>query len=166
MGSQRKVDSAPLKQDHGFKIGLSFRQYDGPTHVDAESSAPPDFVTDMAHILVVDDESLLLTLLANILEDEGYDVETASNGADALACARACSPSLIITDFMMPVMTGLDLARAIRIDAQMGNVPMMLVSGAQTEIGRCHPDLFQAVVDKPYESETLLTEVRRLLLNR
>lgn len=117
----------------------------------------------MPHILVVDDESLLLMLLADVLEDEGYHVETVSNGADALACARTCTPSLIITDFMMPVMTGLDLARAIRAEAQIGDVPIILVSGAQTEIGHNHPDLFQSVVAKPYEKTTLLTEVRRLL---
>jgi CheY-like chemotaxis protein len=72
---------------------------------------------------------------------------------------------LIITDFMMPVMTGLDLASAVRAEGQICDVPIIWVSGAQAQIGRSHPDLFQAVVDKPYNDETLLTEVRRLMAN-
>lgn len=117
----------------------------------------------MAPILLVDDESLLLMLLTDILEDEGYEVETASNGDAALAFVRQFRPSLIITDFMMPVMTGLDLAEAVRAEANVSHVPIILVSGAQADIGRSHPHLFQAVIDKPYENAILLAEVRRLL---
>ncbi|WP_323810859.1 response regulator [Sphingobium baderi] len=117
----------------------------------------------MPRILLVDDEHLLLMLLADLLEDEGYHIDTAANGDAALARARACQPALIITDFMMPIMTGLDLARSIRADGDLREIPIILVSGAQAAIGRGHPDLFQSVIDKPYQNETLLEEVRRLL---
>lgn len=123
-----------------------------------------EFETDMPRILLVDDERLLLMLLADILEDEGFDVDMASNGDEALERARMCRPALIITDFMMPVMTGLDLALSIRADGILQEIPIILVSGAQAAIGRGHPDLFQAVIDKPYQNETLLEEVRRLLM--
>jgi len=60
----------------------------------------------MATILVVDDEYLIADILAYALEDEGFMVVTAGNGKKALEVLERERPSLIITDFMMPVMDG------------------------------------------------------------
>jgi len=117
----------------------------------------------MALILVVDDEYLLTMMLADILEDEGHEVEVASNGQIALQCAVEKHPALIVTDFMMPVMTGLELANAIKADDNTAHIPMILVSGAQGQIAREHPELFHAVLDKPYRNEDLLKEVQSAL---
>lgn len=117
----------------------------------------------MALILVVDDEYLLTMMLADILEDEGHEVEVASNGQIALQCAVEKQPALIITDFMMPVMTGLELANAIKANNNTEHIPMILVSGAQGQIAREHPELFHAVLDKPYRNEDLLKEVQEAL---
>lgn len=115
----------------------------------------------MALVLVVDDEFLLATMLADILEDEGYEVETASNGQLALAAVQKRKPDVVITDFMMPTMTGLEFAEAVRADESLSDLPIILVSGAQGAIARERPQLFQAVFDKPYANRNILEEVER-----
>jgi CheY-like chemotaxis protein len=64
-------------------------------------------------ILVVDDEWLLATWLAEALEDVGYLVQTASDGQEALNYVSTFRPDLVITDFMMPRLTGLEFATAL-----------------------------------------------------
>ena len=117
----------------------------------------------MALIVVADDEHLLAFMLADILEDEGHEVATAAHGQDALEQIRTRRPALLITDFMMPVMTGLELAQAIRADQEIADLPIILVSGAQGAIGRQHGELFTVVLDKPYRNEVLLEAVNRIL---
>lgn len=120
----------------------------------------------MSLIVIADDEFLLASMLAEILSDEGYDVVVASHGQDALALIRERKPDLLITDFMMPVMTGLELARAIRADAALAELAIILVSGAQGGIARQHDDLFFGVLDKPYRNTEMLQLVERALQSR
>lgn len=69
----------------------------------------------MAHrILLVDDETDILEFVGYNLSKEGYEVYTASNGAEALVEAERCRPHLILLDMMMPVMDGLQTCRALR----------------------------------------------------
>ena len=117
----------------------------------------------MALIVVADDEYLLAVMLADILENEGHEVVIASHGLDALERIRARRPVLVITDFMMPLMTGLELARAIKADQEIADLPIILTSGAQGAIGRQHGELFAAVLDKPYKNEVLLAIVNGIL---
>jgi CheY-like chemotaxis protein len=117
----------------------------------------------MALIVVADDEFMLATLLADILEDEGHEVEIASHGIEALEQIHVRRPALLITDFMMPLMTGLELAQAIRADEDLSDLPIILVSGAQAAIARQFNSLFSAVMDKPYERVALVEAVERAL---
>ena len=117
----------------------------------------------MPLIVIAEDEFLIADVLAMMLEDAGYTVMAAPHGRAALALVREKRPDLVITDFMMPLMTGLELARALRSDATLSAIPIILVSGAQGSIGRAHPDMFDAVLDKPYHQDTLLKTVERLL---
>jgi CheY-like chemotaxis protein len=117
----------------------------------------------MAIIVIAEDEFLLADLLASFLEDEGHEVRSAPHGLAALKLVRAHKPDLVITDFMMPLMTGLELAREIRADDSLAKIPILLVSGAQGDIGREHPKIFDAVLDKPYDQSALLVTVGRLL---
>jgi CheY-like chemotaxis protein len=117
----------------------------------------------MALILVADDEVLLAEMLADLLEDAGYEVLTASHGKSALDLIRSRRPDLLITDFMMPLMTGLELAEAVRADGDMRALPIILVTGAQGLLARQSPGLFDIVVDKPYDTGELLGAISRLL---
>ena len=118
----------------------------------------------MALIAVVDDEFLLADLLAGLLVGEGHEVMTAPHGRAALQMIRERKPALVITDFMMPLMTGLELAQALRADADLEDIPVILVSGAQGTIARdSHEDLFAAIFDKPYDRKAMLKAVASLL---
>ncbi len=117
----------------------------------------------MPLIVIAEDEFLIADVLTIMLEDAGYEVAAASHGKAALTLVREKRPSLVITDFMMPLMTGLELAQAMRADGELAHIPVMLVSGAQGSIGRAHPDVFDAVLDKPYNEKKLLETVSRLL---
>lgn len=117
----------------------------------------------MALIVVADDEYLLASMLADILEDEGHEVVTASHGKAALEVIRERRPALLITDFMMPLMTGLELAQAIRADQDIAAIPIILVSGAQAAIAREHSELFTEILDKPYRNTALIDIVERIV---
>ena len=117
----------------------------------------------MAVIVVAEDEFLLADMLISFLEDEGHEVSGAPHGVAALELIRERRPALIITDFMMPLMTGLELAQSVRADALLADIPIILVSGAQGAIGRAHPESFNVVMDKPYSLDELLTVVNQLL---
>jgi CheY-like chemotaxis protein len=117
----------------------------------------------MPLIVIAEDEFLIADVLAIMLEDAGYEVVAASHGKAALALVREKRPSLVITDFMMPLMTGLELAQAIRADSDLSHIPIILVSGAQGSIGRANPGIFDAVLDKPYQEKRLIAVVRQLL---
>ncbi|ANN66565.1 response regulator [Bordetella bronchialis] len=120
----------------------------------------------MALILVADDEILLAEMLADLLEDAGHEVLTAPHGGAALALMRSRRPDLLITDFMMPLMTGLELAEAVRADESMRALPIILVTGAQGLLARQSPNLFDLVVDKPYDPRALLAQVDGLLTDK
>lgn len=118
----------------------------------------------MALIAVVDDEFLLADLLASLLVGEGHEVMTAPHGRAALQMVRERKPALVITDFMMPLMTGLELAQALQSDAELADIPVILVSGAQGSTAReNHSNLFAAIFDKPYDSVAMLEAVDKIL---
>ncbi|MET3858366.1 MULTISPECIES: response regulator [unclassified Rhizobium] len=120
----------------------------------------------MPLIVIAEDEFLLADVLTMMLEDAGYEVASASHGKAALTLVKQKLPALVITDFMMPLMTGLELAQAMRADATLSSIPIVLVSGAQGSIGRAHPEVFDAVLDKPYREKTLIATVAGLIGNR
>lgn len=117
----------------------------------------------MTTILVVDDEYLIADILSYALEDEGYMVVKASNGQKGLEVLERERPALIITDFMMPVMDGLEFANAVRTLPSANHLPIILISGAQAHLGMERSDLFDAVLDKPFNIDTILATVRYLL---
>jgi CheY-like chemotaxis protein len=117
----------------------------------------------MALIVIADDEVLLAELLADLLEDAGYDVLTAPHGKVALDLIRSRRPDLLITDFMMPLMTGLELAEQVRADGDMRTLPIILMTGAQGLLARQSAGLFDEVVDKPYDARELIEVIARLL---
>src|SRR5438093_13537954 len=75
-------------------------------------------------ILVVDDEPMVRDTLAQVLADEGYIVDIAVDGADALACVRAARPDAILLDLMMPGMNGRQFLQALRDDPTYASVPV------------------------------------------
>ncbi|NTJ63079.1 response regulator [Agrobacterium rhizogenes] len=117
----------------------------------------------MPLIVIAEDEFLIADVLALMLEDAGYEVASAPHGRAALALVQDKKPSLVVTDFMMPLMTGLELAQTMRANKELVHIPIILVSGAHGSIGRTYPDVFDAVLDKPCDEKQLIGTVSRLL---
>jgi len=117
----------------------------------------------MTTILVVDDEFLVADVVAFALEDEGYQVARAGNGRKAFDLLDQIRPALIITDYMMPVMNGLEFADAVRARLGGDAPPIILISGAQAYIGRTRGDLFTAVFDKPFRVSDIVASVQAII---
>lgn len=122
----------------------------------------------MPRVLVVDDSDTVLNFLRMILENEKYEVDTASDGNDGLAKAHQSLPDVIITDSIMPGMDGFSLLHAIRADPATEAVPViMLTSGDPHDpdhiVRNPQPDAF---VKKSANVEPLLAEVREALKGR
>ena len=117
--------------------------------------------TGVKTILVVDDDDSTVELLAQLLELEGYAVLTASNGKEALESASRTVPGLIVTDQMMPIMTGAELFRALKSSPRLRQVPVILITSAPPAAAR---DLHWAeLIRKPLDLEALLRSVHRVL---
>ena len=87
-------------------------------------------------ILVVEDDPVILDLLAVNFELEGYTVVRAVDGEDGLATARRFRPAAVVTDIMMPKRSGLDLLRDLRADADLAAVPVILAVGQGARLRR------------------------------
>jgi CheY-like chemotaxis protein len=81
-------------------------------------------------ILVVDDDPDVRGFLQTLLESEGYHVDTASNGLDALMIARGAKPDLIVLDFMMPSLDGKGFRDAQLRDPGIASIPVVLTTAA------------------------------------
>ncbi|GAB7524569.1 response regulator [Paraburkholderia sp. 2C] len=115
----------------------------------------------MTNLLVVDDESLVTDFLTFLLEREGYVIHAASNGKEALDIVDRVTPALIITDLMMPVMSGLALARALRERKASRQPPLILCTAVPDPVAEQERDLFAAILRKPYAPARLIELVAR-----
>ena len=111
-------------------------------------------------ILVVDDEPTLVETLAELLTWEGYRVVTASNGRLALASMRAARPDLVIMDYMMPVLDGLQTIEAMRADPSLESLKVILTTAAPRALPKTGP--WDELIIKPHDVELLLDTVRKL----
>ncbi len=115
-------------------------------------------------ILVVDDSADIREFLAHtVLANEGYDVLTAAHGKEGLILAKDLQPDLIIADYLMPEMTGLDMLDALRQSEV--DVPMILMTAEGTEqlaVRAMRSGVYDYLI-KPFEPDALLSAVRTVL---
>lgn len=121
----------------------------------------------MAYILIVEDDKDLARATQQILELEGYQVTTADNGEEGLSAQRGKLPDLVITDFEMPVVDGVEMVRRMLIeDCGRENIPVIIVSGfpeIDKLAARIGTPYFLA---KPYELDIFLKIVGQALRER
>jgi two-component system, OmpR family, phosphate regulon response regulator PhoB len=116
-------------------------------------------------VLVVDDDPVILKLLEVNFEMEGFTVLVARDGEEGIAVARAEQPDLIVSDIMMPKVSGLELVNALRSDPTTSDIPIILLSAkAQNADVRSGLDAgADDYVTKPFEPLDLVDRVNRLL---
>ncbi|OYW44880.1 MAG: hypothetical protein B7Z33_10760 [Sphingomonadales bacterium 12-68-11] len=114
--------------------------------------------------LVVDDSRMIRKVARQIVEALGYRVEEAENGAEALVLCRAAMPDLILLDWNMPVMSGLDFVAALRLLAG-GHKPKVLFCSNEREaanIGKGIAAGADGFVIKPFDAATLHSKLQRI----
>ena len=117
----------------------------------------------MKTILVVDDEFAIAEAVCALLADEGYRVFTAVNGRQALQRLPEVNPDLIVLDFMMPILDGPGMLRALREDPRYEDVPVIMMSGVAEASVREYCTSYFAFLRKPFDALALLSTVKRAL---
>ena len=113
-------------------------------------------------ILVIDDEPVVVAVLRDLLEGEGYEVVSATSGPEGLEVFSESDPDLVITDMRMPEVTGVDVLEAIRRDSP--TVPVIVLSAAASkQAAERVVELDGQWIMKPWIDEELLGSVRELL---
>ena len=116
-------------------------------------------------ILAVDDEIDVLLIVKTALQTEGYEVDTASNGPDALALTKENVPDLVLLDVMMPGMSGFDVLRALKAEDSTATIPVIMLTGV-SERGKMQEALASGTeyyIVKPFEFQDLLNKVNQAL---
>ena len=117
------------------------------------------------HILVVEDEEALSTLLQYNLEKEGYDVTLAGDGEEALMLVNERLPDLIVLDWMMPKISGIEVCRRLRSRSESRNVPIVMLTARGEESDRIRGLDTGAddYVIKPFSMTELTARIRAVL---
>ena len=123
----------------------------------------------MKRILVVDDDPDFVEITRTILEARGYEVRTASNGAQALPAMLDCKPDMVLLDVMMSsVLDGVNLSHAMHADPTLRHVPIIMISSiAESPSAGLFPTDEHVPIDawitKPFQPDDLLRKVASLL---
>ncbi|HWW52393.1 MAG TPA: response regulator [Acidimicrobiales bacterium] len=119
-----------------------------------------------AHVLVVDDAEDIRLLVVIRLKLAGFEASEASNGADAIAQASAAAPDLILLDWVMPGLDGIEVCRRLKSNPATAGVPIILLTGRvlpdeermAVEVGA------EGLIAKPFDVDELIDRVRETLL--
>jgi len=161
-GGTARIESTP---GGGTSVKLLFRKADeavSEAAVAGEESGVADSASQRWSVLVIDDDPDVRNFIAASLEEQGYKVSEASDGREGLAAIERAAPDLVIIDFIMPGMTGAEVARKIR--SCQPDQPILFVSGySETEaVKRIAPDA--PLLAKPFRAEALQKAVRAALV--
>ena len=117
----------------------------------------------MATVLVVDDEFGIVDVVETILADEGYRVLTASNGKQGLVRLSEEKPDVILLDFMMPILGGGDMLRAMAAEPAYQRIPVIMMSSLREEAVAERCKGYAGFLHKPFRVAAVLSTVARVL---
>jgi CheY-like chemotaxis protein len=160
-GGAARLESTPGK---GTAVSLLFRKADeAATEASVTADEPVGSSLPFApvSVLVIDDDPDVRAFIAASLEEQGYRVRVASDGRQGLAALERETPDLVVLDFIMPGLSGAEVARKIR--AKRPEQPILFVSGySETDaVKRTAPDA--PLLAKPFRAEALQKAVRGAL---
>ena len=119
-------------------------------------------------VLVVDDEIHIVHVVTIKLRNNGYDVISAENGADALLLAQSESPDVIITDYQMPMMDGLEFVEKLRLNDRTKKIPVIMLTARSFAITPEKQQQLQIsdCLSKPFSPRELLNNVEDILYQK
>ena len=125
--------------------------------------------SEKCRVLIVDDDQKVCALLAELIENEGYEVVSATDGGSALELVNSFEPDVVISDVVMPVVDGIELCRQIKQEPRTADIPVLLVSGLRNALEDSLEGLTAGADDYlnvPFRNEELLVKVARLAERR
>jgi two-component system alkaline phosphatase synthesis response regulator PhoP len=119
-------------------------------------------------VLVVDDEIHIVHVVAIKLRNNGYEVETANNGAEAYEYACRNKPDIIVTDFQMPTMTGMELVEKLRQNEDTKNIPIIMLTARSFAIPKERQEQLKIsnCLSKPFSPRELLGNIEDILYQK
>lgn len=119
----------------------------------------------MSLILVADDESHIVQVLALKFRNAGHDVIEASDGEEALDLVRGHRPDVVVTDMQMPFMNGIELAGAMLDDPATASIPVLILTARGWAMDECIATLsnVKSVQSKPFSPREILSLVEGLV---
>ena len=116
-------------------------------------------------IILVEDDPLIGEIARDILAHAGYAVRLIQESREAVAAIKKARPRLVITDIMMPGITGLDICKAVSSDKALAGVKVMVMSAKSFEVEKRRAKMFGAAsfLTKPFNEKTLIKSVSDLL---
>jgi DNA-binding response OmpR family regulator len=116
-------------------------------------------------VLIADDEPNIVISLEYLMKREGYAVQVARDGEEALAAIRRWRPALVLLDVMMPRKTGLEVLAAVRADETLAGVKVLMLTakGRDTDVAQGLGLGADAYMTKPFSTKELAAKVRELL---
>ena len=119
----------------------------------------------VARVLIAEDEANIAELLQFLLQREGYETQMVFDGSAALAAAREAVPDAVVLDAMLPNLSGYEVLKALRADASLKAVPvLMLTAKGQDKDRKLAEDLgVNAFITKPFANNDVIACVARLL---
>jgi len=112
-----------------------------------------------SYVLVVDDDPAIRGLVADALRDEGFSVDLAAHGREALEAVRARRPATIVLDLMMPIMDGFSFMEACHHEQLCDNVPIVVISAVHDALRRIHEVPVHACIAKPFDLDELIRTI-------
>ena len=116
-------------------------------------------------VLIADDEQNIIISLEFLMKREGYQVEVANDGEEAVRRIRASRPDLVLLDVMMPKKSGFEVCQEIRSDPEMAGIRILMLTakGRDTEVAKGLALGADAYMTKPFSTRELVDKVRSLL---
>ena len=119
-------------------------------------------------ILIVDDDRDMISVLKDVLEFEGYEVESAPDGEKTFVQLRKSTPGLIVADIALPNMNGWKLCRKIRENPSTKDIPILVLSAKMDEVDelRAYESGADYYLAKPFNNERFVELVAGLMVKR
>jgi two-component system alkaline phosphatase synthesis response regulator PhoP len=119
-------------------------------------------------VLIVDDEIHIVHVVAIKLRNNGYEVISADNGAEAFDLALKERPDIIVTDFQMPVMTGMELVEKLRQHQETRDIPVIMLTARSFAIPQEQQENLQisGCLSKPFSPKELLGNIEDILYEK
>lgn len=119
----------------------------------------------MGYILIIEDEPAIVMVLQEMLADEGYETRKAYDGLTGLKMLRELpKPDLVLVDLNMPGIRGRDVIEAMRLDDELNDIPVIIITGTVYNSIDFPPEgSYQSIFEKPFELNKLLNRIQELV---